>query len=76
MLVKYWFLIIVVLTINGYAQYDSLYLRLPDYIYTTTSSEYTLFYNNTLLAHQTPETFSYIVDCPVGYPDSMKYNLD
>lgn len=66
--------LIFISTIYLFSQ-DSLYLRLPEYIYTTTTSQYSVYYNNTLLT-QTPEDYSFIVDCPVGYADSMKFNLD
>jgi len=75
-MIKYLILTIFsLITISVYSQTDSLYLRLPEYIYTTTSSNYSVYYNNVILT-QTPEMYSYNVSCPVGYADSMRYNLD
>jgi hypothetical protein len=54
---------------------DSLYLRMPECIYTTTASKYSLYYNNTVLTKK-PENYSFIVNCPVGYEEGNKYNLD
>lgn len=69
------FIIILVFKLALYSQTDSLFLRLPEYIYTTNTSRFSLYYNNTLLT-QNPENYSFVVNCSVGYPDSMKYNLD
>lgn len=48
---------------------------MPEYIYTTTTSNYSIYYNNVVL-NQTPEAYYYTINCSVGYSDSMKYNLD
>ena len=61
--------------ISVYSQTDSLFLRLPDYIYTTTTSQYSVFYKNLILS-ETPDNYSFIVNCPVGYNDGNKYSLD
>jgi len=73
-MVKNGFLFLV-FVINIYSQDDSLYLRLPDSIYTTTESKYSVYYNNVLLT-QSPEKYFFEVISSVGYVDSMKYNLD
>jgi len=73
------YLIIIFFSLLGlpllYSQSDSLYLRLPDYIYTTTASKFSIYYKNII---QTKEfqNFSFSVDCPVGYDEEVKYNLD
>ncbi len=54
---------------------ESLYIRLPEYIYTTTTSKYAVYYNNVILT-KNPEDYSFMVDCPVGYQEGNKYNLD
>jgi len=54
---------------------DSLYVRLPESIYTTTKSRYSIYYNNVLLT-QTPEKYTYNVVSSIGFTDSMRYNLD
>ncbi|MCK4981188.1 MAG: hypothetical protein KAS62_12380 [Candidatus Delongbacteria bacterium] len=66
---------ILPLFIALYSQADTLYLRLPEYIYTTTTSQYSVYYNNIILT-QYPEKYSFVVNCPVGYNDGNKYNLD
>ena len=54
---------------------ESVYLQLPDSIYTTTVSKYSVYYKNVILS-QTPDKYSFDVNCPVGYDEGNKYNLD
>jgi lysophospholipase L1-like esterase len=69
-------LILILVLLKGiYSQTDSLYLRLPDYIYTTTTSKYSVYYKNVILS-QTPVKYSFLVNCQVGYDEGNKYNLD
>jgi lysophospholipase L1-like esterase len=58
-----------------YSQSDSLYLRLPEYIYTTTVSKFSVYFKNII---QTKEfdNYSFSVSCPAGYAEELKYNLD
>jgi len=58
-----------------FSQTDSLYLRLPDYIYTTTASQFSIYYKNIIQTKEF-EDYSFSVTCPVGYPEQLKYNLD
>ncbi|MFO7810013.1 MAG: SGNH/GDSL hydrolase family protein [Candidatus Delongbacteria bacterium] len=54
---------------------DSVYVHLPDSVYTTTDSELSIFYTNLIRDRfENKEQISF--NCSVGYPDSMKYNLD
>ncbi|MGD9706503.1 MAG: hypothetical protein AB7V07_02370 [Candidatus Delongbacteria bacterium] len=57
------------------AQTDSLFTRLPENIYTTNTSKYSVYYKNVVLT-QHPEDYSFSVNCPVGFDDGDKYNLD
>lgn len=58
-----------------FAQTDSLYLRLPEFIYSTTSSCYSLYFKNIVLT-QSPESYSFEVNCPVGRNEENRYILD
>lgn len=69
----------ILMVLSGFSlihsQSDSLYLRLPEYIYTTTTSKFSVYYKNII---QTKEfqNYSFSVSCPVGYAEEFKYNLD
>lgn len=54
---------------------DSVYVHLPDSVYTTTENEMSMYYTN-LIRGRFEKNEQIIVNCEVGYPDSMKYNLD
>ena len=65
---------------GGYKWYDkskidSVHIHIPDRIYTTTASNFSIYYNN-LIRGRFENKEQIIVSCEVGYPDSMRYNLD
>lgn len=67
------FLVIAVKAV--YTQDDSLYLHLPDKIYTTTTSEYSIYYTN-LISSPSPELYNFTTECSVGRSEAIRYNLD
>ncbi|HQO10762.1 MAG TPA: SGNH/GDSL hydrolase family protein [Clostridiales bacterium] len=68
--------LITALSINFlFSQIDSVYLHLPDSLYTTSESKFSVYYTN-LIRGRFENKEQIIVNCEVGYPDSMKYNLD
>lgn len=68
-------IILNILTAAVYAQTDSLYLRLPDEIYLSDDSVFSVYYNN-LIAEPLPDSLDFTAVCSTGFQDSMKYNLD
>ena len=68
---------------NVYAQFpneyekniDSVHVHLPDSIYTTSTSKFSIYYTN-LIPSEFLNNEQIVVNCSVGYADSMKYNLD
>jgi lysophospholipase L1-like esterase len=68
------FFIIMSVAFKIFSQ-DSVHVHLPDSVYTTTGSELSIYYTN-LIRGRFEKKEQIIVSCEVGYPDSMKYNLD
>ena len=70
-------IVLIVISLSNilFSQTDSVYVHLPDSVYTTTDSELSIFYTN-LIRGRFQSNEQVVVNCEVGYPDSMKYNLD
>lgn len=54
---------------------NSTFLDLPDKIYLTTTSEFSIFYTN-LIPLTTPENYNFTAEGAVGSSDSIRYILD
>jgi lysophospholipase L1-like esterase len=67
-------LLTVVCVITVYSQ-DSVYVHLPDSVFTTSGSKFSIYYTN-LIRGRFLNKEQIFVNCDIGYPDSMKYNLD
>ena len=52
-----------------------MFLGLPDKIYTTTASKFSVYYSN-LITDTNPDNYIFSTDCSVGRQEEKRYNLD
>jgi lysophospholipase L1-like esterase len=66
---------LIILSSILFSQTDSVFVHLPDSVYTTSASRFSIYYTN-LIRGRFLKNEQIVLNCDVGYPDSMKYNLD